>query len=163
MATTNAAIAEGIESAKTLVQRVARSFYGSRQCILLDQLIRREACVFVPSLPLHLITLHVIVFHDIPSRFAVERARIDKVHPFRQQNARRRTRWQSRNAHQGPLQDCTNPRPRSDRRSVSYAALVLRLDVHDVSDIVDSRRRRVPSRLSSARITTWTTRTPRTS
>ncbi|KAI5480459.1 transcription initiation factor TFIIE subunit alpha [Pseudohyphozyma bogoriensis] len=34
---------EGIDTAKTLIQRVSRAFYGPKQSIVLDQLIRREA------------------------------------------------------------------------------------------------------------------------
>lgn len=43
MATTNAALAEGLEAVKSLVQRVCRSFYDTRQSIMLDQLIKKEA------------------------------------------------------------------------------------------------------------------------
>ena len=123
MATTNAAIAEGTEAAKTLVQRVVRSFYDSRQCILLDQLIRREAYVlslsFHPLRPTH----HLVTTVCSPlSYFAAKRARIDKLHLFfGQQNERRRTRWESRNTHQGSLQDCSNLSARSNSRSVCYS------------------------------------------
>lgn len=40
---TQTAIAAGLETAKSLVQRVSRAFYGPRQSIVLDQLIRKEA------------------------------------------------------------------------------------------------------------------------
>mgnify|MGYP002808769766 CR=1 FL=1 len=43
MATTAAAIAEGLETARSLIQIVSRTFYQTRQSIVLDQLIRKEA------------------------------------------------------------------------------------------------------------------------
>lgn len=40
---TATAIVEGIETARLLVQIVSRSFYSTKQSIVLDQLIRKEA------------------------------------------------------------------------------------------------------------------------